>query len=323
VSLGVIGAGNFARTMLLPYLKADPRVSLRTIATATGINAKDTARKFGFASCTTDYATLLDDSAINSILVATRHNLHTKLVIESLNAGKHVYVEKPLALSEAELVGIREAYQNGAGRLHLMVGYNRRYAPLVVAIKNFFANRTGPMVLHFRANAGFIDRSNWYQDPEIGGGRIVGEACHFIDVMQYLTDALPVSVFAQTVETSDESIVQEDNVNIELKFADGSIGSIAYLANGDPKFPKEYLEVFCDGKIAVLDNFTSLVTMAKGKRSKTRKIPDKGHKAEMQYLADAFSGNAVMPISFDSLYATSMTTFKVLESINSQALVRF
>lgn len=325
VNVGLIGAGNFARTMLLPHIQGKD-VRLAGIATTTGISAKDTARKFGFDMCTTDSAEIFNNDSINTILVATRHNLHAKFILEALKSGKHVFTEKPLCINEDELEEIASMYHavsSSGNPLLLMVGFNRRYAPLIRDMKSFFVGRKEPMIMHYRVNAGFKEKTDWYQSRDIGGGRIIGEGCHFIDTFQYLTDALPVDVFARTIKTANESMTLEDNVIISLQFSDGSIGSITYLANGDPQFPKEYIEVFCENKVAVMNNFSSLTTMSKG-RKKVQKsmLQDKGHKAEMQALIEAVRNGKSMPIAFESIYATTLATFKIHESIETEKMVR-
>jgi len=324
MALGMIGAGNFARTMLLPHLDG-PKVRLVGIATATGISGKDTARKFGFECCTTDYGELLKNDAINTIFVTTRHHLHGRLVLEALRAGKHVYTEKPLCLKEEELQEIGETYGAVAGggdpRL-LMVGFNRRYAPFVKQMKSFFSGRSEPMIMHYRVNAGFKEKSDWYQDRTVGGGRIIGEVCHFIDTFQYLTDALPLTVFAQSIKTENQAVTLEDNVIITLRFSDGSIGSITYLANGDPRFPKEYVEVFCENRVAVMNNFSSLTTMANGKRKvKKSMLQDKGHKEEMKTVIRSVCEGEPFPISFESLYATTLATFRIHDSLENDRVM--
>jgi predicted dehydrogenase len=324
MNLGMIGAGNFARTMLLPHLKSKD-INLAGIATATGISAKDTARKFGFAVSTTDYSELLKNDSINTIMIATRHNLHGKLVVESLKSGKHVYSEKPLCINEDELSEILSCYNelSSAGKAPLvMVGFNRRYAPMIIKMKEFFTPRKEPIVINYRVNAGFIKKTDWYQDKNIGGGRIIGEVCHFIDTFQFMTDALPKSVFAQTIKSGNQAITEEDNVIITIRFSDGSIGSITYIANGDPKFSKEYIEIFCENKVAVMDNFSKLTTMKKGTKKVTKAaIQDKGHKHEMKTLVDAVCGNRQVPVSFESLYFTTLASIKILESINKNEVI--
>jgi predicted dehydrogenase/threonine dehydrogenase-like Zn-dependent dehydrogenase len=321
-NLGVVGAGNFARTMLLPHLTS-AGINLAGVATATGISAKDTAKKFGFDTCTTDYKELLADDKIDAVLVATRHDLHGPVVLDALRAGKHVFTEKPLCLNEGQLHEIAGAYSQAVSGDHppvLTVGFNRRFAPLVVKMKEFFAGRQEPMIMHYRINAGFMEKDSWYQDLKVGGGRVIGEVCHFIDTLQYLTDADPVSVYARTIQTDNQATTLHDNVVITLGFNDGSVASVTYLANGDSSFPKEYIEAFADRKVAVMDNFTSLTTM-KGGKKKTQKamMSDKGHKDEMKVFADVLKGKAAMPISFESMYATTLATFKVHESLEKKA----
>ncbi|MCP4024308.1 MAG: Gfo/Idh/MocA family oxidoreductase [Desulfobacteraceae bacterium] len=325
VNLGLIGAGNFARTMLLPYLKTNKDVNLISVATATGISCKDTARKFGFSQCTTEFKELIQNNSLNTVLIATRHNLHARFVLEALSHNKYVYTEKPLCLNETELKEITALYTEKIKSENfiplILVGFNRRYAPMFMKMKTFFENRKEPMIMHYRVNAGFKDKNDWYQDKETGGGRIIGEACHFIDTFQFLTDALPVTVFAQTIQTDNQMTTLEDNIIITIQFSDGSVGSITYLANGDPQFPKEYMELFCENRVAVMDNFTRLTTMSKGKKKVAKSfVQDKGHKNEMAVFVKAVK-NQVMPISFESLYATTMTSFLIHKSINEKKTI--
>lgn len=334
VRIGMIGAGNFARTMLLPYLK-DASVDLIGVATTSGISARDAARKFGFAFCTTDYRHIIDHPEINTIMICTRHHLHAKMVLEGIKTGKHVYTEKPLCLAESDLSDIAAAFTGEAGDGEfdrqekgvgnpalLMVGFNRRYAPLMREMKAFFSSRREPMILYYRINAGFKEKSDWYQDPAIGGSRLIGEVCHFVDALQFLTDAFPVSVFAQTILTDNQAVTPEDNVQIQMRFGDGSIGCISYLANGDSAFPKEYVEIFCESKVAVLDNFSKLTTMNRGKRKSKRMISiDKGHKNEMREMVNAITNGTHQPISFESICLTTRTCFKIKESVQKNELV--
>lgn len=318
INLGVIGAGNFARTMLLPHLgKGD--VNLVGVATSRGISAKDTARKFNFDFCTTDYKEILENESINAILIATRHNLHGKLVLEALKNGKHVYTEKPLCIHKEELEEISALYKDplfAEKAPMLMLGFNRRHAPFIKKMSQFFQNRTEPMVLTYRVNAGFMEKELWYQQREVGGGRIIGEVCHFVDTFQYLTGALPTSVFAQTIKTNNQETTLEDNVLINIQFSDGSIGSIIYVANGDPKFSKEYVEVFCENSVAVMDNFSTLLTSRKGvKKEHKSLIQDKGHKEEMKLFVDVVKGEQPVPTTFESIRATTITSLNILESI--------
>lgn len=325
LSLGVIGAGNFARSMLLPLLTGNG-VHRIGVATARGISAQDTADKFGFQFCTTDYKELLEHPQINTVLIATRHHLHGRFVAESLKAGKNVYTEKPLCLKIEELDTIA-GFHNEAVRQNkpcfLMVGFNRRFSRMMQDMKSFFRNRQDPMIITCRVNAGPMKDTDWYQDEEIGGGRIIGEVCHFVDCLQFMSDANPVTLFAQTIQTGNRSIRQEDNVIITLELSDGSIGSITYSANGDSRFPKEYMEVFCENKVAVMNNFSTLTTMTQGKKHVQRSvIQEKGHKGMIHAFVSCIQDGKPSPISFDSLHATTRTCFRIRESIRQKQLVQ-
>lgn len=313
--LGLIGAGSYAKGVLLPALKKMPEIEFHGVMTATGITAKGVAKSYGFKYCASESEELLDDKNINTILIATRHDKHAELVVKALNAKKNVFVEKPLALNEEELKEIIKAVKENGHRV--MVGFNRRFSPYAISMLEFFKNRVGPIVINYRVNAGKIKDNHWIQDPVLGGGRIIGEGCHFIDFMQYITGELPVKVFAAAVPESGKQKNIFDTVNITVMFNRGSIGTLSYVANGDTSLPKEYVEVFCDGKSAALNDFKELKTVSRGKTRIEKKGPDKGQKAELQVLADAVIKGSPMPISFESLVAAALTTFKVHQSLLS------
>lgn len=257
---GFIGAGNYASRMLIPaFQKAGAQ--FHTIVTAGGINGVIHGDKAGFAIASTDVDAMLANPAINTVAIVTRHNSHARFVAQALRAGKHVFVEKPLALSEAELESVREAWEDGvaAGRpRHLMVGFNRRFSPQVRKMKELLAGVREPKSFIMTMNAGAIPADHWTQDPEVGGGRIVGEACHFIDLMRHLAGAPVVSIQARRMGDAPGVAVTEDKAAITLGFADGSFGTIHYLANGAASFPKERVEVFAAGRVLQLDNFRKL-----------------------------------------------------------------
>lgn len=315
VKLGLIGAGSYAKSILLPILKKMPGVEFHSVMTATGITAKGVAKSYGFRYCASNFEELLDDKNINTVLIATRHDKHAELVVKALKANKMVFVEKPLALNVEGLKEIIQAVKENSRRV--MVGFNRRFSPYAVSMSEFFKNRVGPMVINYRVNAGKINEDHWIQDPVQGGGRIIGEGCHFIDFMQYMTAEIPVKVFAAAVEESVKQKNTFDTVNITVMFNRGSIGTLSYLANGDTSLPKEYVEVFCDGKIAVLNDFKELRTINTGRTKVEKRGPDKGQKSELQALADTVIKGTSMPISFESLVATTLTTFKVHQSLQS------
>ncbi len=280
VCLGVIGAGNYAQGVLLPQFKANADVTLHTVCTATGVNAKKTQEKFGFAGCTTDWQEIIADKSINTVLVATRHDLHARITAAALRAGKTVFCEKPLCLREEELDEILKA-----GNTRLMVGFNRRFAP-------FAKPMTGPLVMRYRVSVTPLPKEHWINDPEIGGGRVLGEVCHFVDFLHFMARSRPVSVFAQGFGA--------ENVQVSIRFADGSVGAIDYFSVADASLGKEHFEVFGSGKHVIADDFR-----------------DKGQAEEVrQFIATVKSGKE-MPIPFDEIVASTRATFAVLKSLRT------
>ncbi|MFN7946762.1 MAG: bi-domain-containing oxidoreductase [Blastocatellia bacterium] len=311
VSLGVIGAGNFAKAVLLPRLAKAAHLKLTGIATATGRNAKAIGEQYGFGFCTSDYRELLGSDNINTVLIATRHDAHAQMTVEALRAGKTVYVEKPLATTEAGLNQIIEAVAETKGRV--MVGFNRRFSSLAAEMKENF-NEAGPLAISYRINAGAIPRESWIQNEE-GGGRIIGEVCHFADFLQFLTGADPVEVFAYAVAT-DGGL--NDTLSVVVRFSDGSTGNINYFATGDKAFPKERIEVYGGGSVAVLDDFRVLETWRNGKRKVTKRLQqDKGFDQEITAFIEAARKGAEMPISFRSLALTTRVTLAIEESLRT------
>jgi predicted dehydrogenase/threonine dehydrogenase-like Zn-dependent dehydrogenase len=320
--LGFIGAGNFTQSVLMPPLmKLAPR--MRGLATTKPVNAKTTAEKYKFEFCATDATEIIHDKDVNLVFVTSRHDSHARYVTEALGAGKSVFVEKPLALNYEELANILAAYaeaeRSGAAPL-VMVGYNRRFSEPVRAIQRLFAGRTEPLAMHYRVNAGFTPSTNWMQHPD-QGGRFIGEGGHFIDVMQFLCGARPTSVYA-VAPTDSARRYNNDNVLISITFADGSVGTIHYLANGANAVEKEYLEVFGDAKTARMWNFKKLECAEGRKKSNTSFSGDKGHAAEMKALLDGFESGSGSPIGIDSLAATSRATFAAMESIRMNCVVQ-
>jgi len=320
--LGFIGAGNFTQSMLLPPLmKRAPR--MRGLATGKPVNAKTIAKKYQFEFCATDAGEVIHDKDVNLVFVTSRHDSHARYVTEALRARKSVFVEKPLALNNEELETILAAYTEaeraGAAPL-LMVGYNRRFSEPVRAIQKLFAARTEPLVMHYRVNAGFMPSTQWMQQPD-QGGRFIGEGGHFVDVMQFLSGALPISVHAVAPNDRPHRY-NNDNVLVTITFADGSVGTIHYLANGASGVEKEYLEVFGDQKTARMWNFEKIECAVGRKKSTTSFSAGKGHAEEMQALLDRFESGTGAPIGIDSLAATSRVTFAAMESLRTDNAVR-
>ncbi|MFP4488752.1 MAG: bi-domain-containing oxidoreductase [Bacteroidales bacterium] len=306
---GLIGAGNYASTMLLPFLKK--KATLVGIATSTGITAHDKATKFGFSYETTDYKRLIADDNINTLLIATRHKQHATMVAEALEAGKNVYVEKPLAISLPELKTVIEKYKESNGLL--MVGYNRRYSPSIRYLKKQLKKDVAYSV-YYQVNAGYIPPGNWYQSPD-QGGRIIGEVCHFIDTLQYLLDAEPAEVFASSGTVA--GMPEQDNSHITVKFSNGSSCVIAYLADGDKNYSKEKILITGYRTNIEFDNFKEVRVYKDGRSRKKKFISaDKGQKAEMSALVKAVGHNS-MPVSFESLVLNTYTTIRALDSIRS------
>ncbi len=311
VNLGVIGAGNFAKAVLLPRLAKVTGVKLAGIATATGRNAKAIGEQYGFGFCSTDYHELLQRDEVNTVLIATRHDAHARMTVDALRAGKTVFVEKPLAVNAEQLQQVIEAAAQSDGRV--LVGFNRRFSPLSVELKQHFAN-SGALAITYRVNAGEIPKDSWIQNDE-GGGRIVGEVCHFVDLLQFLTGASPVEVFAYNTATGNGL---NDTLSIIIKFSDGSTGNINYFANGDKSFAKERIEVYGGGRVAVLDDFRVLETWSNGKRKVSKKLTqDKGFEQEIAAFVEAVKTGKPMPITWQSLVETTLTTIRIEDSLRS------
>lgn len=311
VNLGIIGAGNFAKAVLLPRLAKLSHLKLIGIATATGRNAKAIGDQYGFGFCTSDYRELLGSDNINTVLIATRHESHARMTVEALQAGKTVYVEKPLAISKEQLDEVSESVAHTKGRV--MVGFNRRFSSLAATLKESFRG-AGALAITYRVNAGAIPKESWIQNDE-GGGRIVGEVCHFADFLQFLTGADPTEVFAFAASTGNGL---NDTLSIVIRFSDGSTGNINYFANGDKSFPKERVEVYGGGRVAVLDDFRILEIWNNGKRKVTKKLQqDKGFDQELAAFVEAVRKGAEMPISYRSLALTTLTTLQIEESLKT------
>ncbi len=328
VRLGVLGAGNFASAVMLPAIQKLPEIELIGIASGAGMSAQHAARRFGFRYASGDEVQITLDPEINTVAVLTRHHLHASQTLASLRAGKHVFCEKPLAISAEELVQIRTVL-NPAGEDAdapssvpaspaplLMVGFNRRFAPLAVQLAQFFQDRHEPLVASYRVNAGYLPSTHWLHDPQQGGGRIIGEACHFIDFLTFLVGEPPRRVVTRGL--LDEGHYQEDNVVMTFEFPDGSLGTVTYLANGDKSFPKERLEAFCAGSVAVLDDFRSLELVRDGKRQTIRSPlrQDKGHRAEWQVFSKALLAGGPPPIPYGQLLAVSWAALSAVEALH-------
>lgn len=308
--VGIIGSGNFTQMTLLPILKK-LKSKIKVISSLDGISCTILAKKYRIPNSTTDYKNILTDPDINLVFIITRHNQHAKLVIEALNAGKHVFVEKPLALSYEELQEIIEVYEKS--KQSLTVGFNRRFSPFSHKVKSLIGNEESPLNVVVNVNAGFIPRESWVQDIAVGGGRIIGEACHFIDLISYLTGSYVKSICMSALGTHPKE--NTDNAVLLLKYANGSQGVINYFSNGNKSYSKERIEIYTQGRTLILDNFRSLKGFGFRGFSKMKSGQDKGHYNQYKELIGRIEkgGSSLIPI--DSIINTTKASFAALESL--------
>jgi len=313
VGISVLGAGNYARATLLPALSKVEGLHRVAMVTAKGLSAWDAGRRFGFERCATDVADALGDDT-DLVVIATRHSQHARLVQDALGRGKAVFVEKPLCTSVDELDEVRSAHARSA-RPFLMVGYNRRFAPLIVRLRTALAFVGRPLILNYRVNAGSVAEGSWVLDAEEGGGRLIGEACHFVDLLMHLVGALPRSVRVVRPATEGQFSDRETFVAV-LEFGDGSIATLTYSADGDPAHPKERLEVIGGGAVAVLEDFRSLTITHRGRRKRWRTLArDKGHVGGLQATIEAIRAGRPAPIPFDENVVGTQAAFALRASV--------
>lgn len=316
IGIGFIGAGSYAQSHLLPNLPKDGRVALRGVMTTTGTSSRSVGERFGFEYCTSDASEILQDETIDAVFIASRHDSHAQYVMQALQAGKHVFVEKPLCLTEGELNSISELYQSlqtaAQSAPLLMVGYNRRFSPFAQMIRREIG--PGPMAMLYRVNAGAVPLDSWIQDTETGGGRIIGEVCHFVDFLTFINGSLPVSVYACAMS---QPHALSDTVNISLTYGNGSIGSIAYFANGHKSLRKERLEVFANGVTVVLDDYRNLTIFQGKNRENKSSNQDKGQAYTVKAFFEAITSRSDAPIPIEHITSASMATIRILESLKS------
>jgi predicted dehydrogenase/threonine dehydrogenase-like Zn-dependent dehydrogenase len=318
VRLGVIGAGNFANAVMLPSLKKIPSIELVSITSGSGFHAQFASKKFAFKYAAVSENEILQDPQVNTVSILTRHHLHADQVIRALQAGKHVFCEKPLATTTEQLDHIKQQLSASENSPQLMVGFNRRFAPLARRLFEFLQPKHEPLLATYRINAGSIPLTHWVQDPIQGGGRIIGECCHFVDFLTFLVGANPTSVTAQSLR--DDNRYREDNVVMTFTYPDGSVGTVIYLANGDKAFPKERIEVFVGGRVAVLDDFRTLELVSQGKRQVIHSLlrQDKGHRHEWEAFSQAIITGGAPPIPYEQLFGVTEATFAALDALRSR-----
>lgn len=322
IRLGVVGAGNYASSMLLPHLAQNKAVIFKEVATATSLSAANAGRKFDFERTSTDYENLLTADDIDAVIIVTQHASHSQMTAEGLRAGKTVYVEKPLAINIEGLDAVRQAVVE-SGNNRLMVGFNRRFSPLVKETGEIIGNRITPLIMHYRVHAGQLEAGSWYLDSSEQGSRFVGEAGHFFDVFSCLVKSRPVSVVARCLRPTPTTYDDLENIAVTVEYEDGSIGNLLYLTQGGIKVPKEHLEVFGGGKTVQLYNFEHLMSYeGSGQRKVKTGALDKGQKEEMSQFVSSANKATEMPISLESIFDTTLVTLAAEESLRSGECIR-
>ena len=315
---GFVGGGNYASRVLIPAFKA-AGAKLDTLVSSGGLSALFHGKKNDFAKASTDFEQLLKNKSVNTIVIATQHDMHATQVIQALNYGKNVFVEKPLALTHDEMAAIKTAYYKQEGRCKLMVGFNRRFAPQIIKMKKLLEVINQPKVFIMTMNAGAIPKDHWTQDLRIGGGRIIGEACHYIDLMRFLADSEIISFTATSIGTQNFSDISEDKALITLSFADGSIGTINYLANGGKSFAKERIEVFSNNAVLQLDNFRRLIGYDwKGFKRNKLIMQNKGQFNCAKAFVEAINSGAPSPIPFEEITEVAKISIDIAEMLRNR-----
>jgi predicted dehydrogenase/threonine dehydrogenase-like Zn-dependent dehydrogenase len=330
VRVGVIGAGNYARATLLPALYRTTAI-IAAVADINGVAASYAARKYEAKRAISDYSEILKDPGINAVFILVGHHLHARFICEVLESGKHVFVEKPLAINADQLTNIMKLYEKSNIGYHtqtassqvapmVMVGFNRRFSRHTLKIRELLAGRNNPLAMTITVNAGFIPPEHWTQDAERGGGRIIGEGCHFIDLLSYLAMSPATQVSAQMIGGNDT--VREDKMSILLRFADGSVGTVHYFANGSKNYPKETLEIFSDGRVIRMENFRVTTGFGfKGFRKFRTWRQDKGHSAEISEFINAVASGAPSLIPFDEIVNVTKASFAAVEAARTGKVI--
>jgi predicted dehydrogenase/threonine dehydrogenase-like Zn-dependent dehydrogenase len=316
IKVGALGAGIYAMATFLPAVKKSSNADLIGIASGAGLTATTAAKRFGFRYAASSEVEVLSDPDINTVIIMTRHQQHARQVVTALRAGKNVYCEKPLALTEEELSEIENTLRQENSPF-LTVGYNRRFAPFAIEMKRFFGTNPASLHVHYRINAGFLPSTHWQHDPIQGGGRIIGEGCHFIDFLSFMTGEIPASVYASALP--DNGQYHQDNVSMVFRYKNGSLGVVDYLANGNKNFGKERIEVFGNGKIAVLDDFRILELVSESKRTAKRSglRQNKGHQAAWEAFCESITKGSLPTIPYDQLMGVNRACFAVMRSLQT------
>ena len=309
IRIAVIGAGSFARGMHLPNLqKLSDLYHIRAIVSSTGLNAKTTAEQFGADYASTNYQDVLDDPQVDAVLICTRHNLHAQQAMRAARAGKAILLEKPMALNQDELDQLTAVLQETG--VPFMVGFNRRYSPAAQRIREIVTERTNPLMIYYRMNAGYLPADHWTQTEE-GGGRMIGEACHIFDLFQYVVGVPVVEVNSTAITPQTGHIMAGDNITVTLRYEDGSVATLLYTALGSPDLSKEYMEIYVDNKVLTLDDYHDLRVYGAPMKGWTASSPEKGHLQELKVFAACFRERRDLPTSLVSLLETTNASLAV------------
>jgi len=313
-NVAAVGCGSFARQFHLPNIKASNELNLRSMVASSGQSAKEMGERYGAETCTTDYQEVLRDPDIDAVMIFTRDNSHADLAVAAMASGKHVFCEKPLTTTYSQCLRIADhSRQSG---LLCMTGFNRRFAPIVKPVKQILGDCNGPITAYYRVNAGLLPKDNWVYDPAYAAGRVIGEVCHFIDLLTWLIGAEPISVFAQA--TGDNpSFTKMEDVSAIFRFADGSVGTVVYVSSGSSSFPKERLEVFSDGTAIAMDDYTDLTIRGKKRIDTRNRQGDKGHDAEMEHFANVMLGLEEPQITYIDGVRGTVCCLKIWESVQT------
>jgi predicted dehydrogenase len=315
VRLGVIGAGQFAKGILLPEFRKQKQVQVIGLCTASGLTSRNAGERYGAEYCTSDSSQIMNDERINAVVIATRNDQHASLIANAIRAGKAVFCEKPLASTRDGLGEVMAALA-AAPNPRLMIGFNRRFSPLAQKCRAFIREGNAPQSILYRVNAGPVASDSWVLDPVSGGGRIIGEVCHFIDFACFLSDSLPVRIFAEQVAIAGEGVADRESVSVIVTLADGSVATIQYTSSGDPSVPKERIEVASASRMAILDNFRSLSLHSNNARRRHRLLnQSKGHREEVAAFVGAVTDGTQMPVDIETLLAVTRATFAIEESL--------
>jgi predicted dehydrogenase/threonine dehydrogenase-like Zn-dependent dehydrogenase len=314
IGIGFVGAGNFASGVLLPNIAQIKNYDCVSIMSGSGVTATNSKERFGFKKTAESFSEITNDLGISAVFIANRHDQHAALVIEALSKRKPTFVEKPLCLNREELDQIIVTHESTG--TPLMVGFNRRFAPFTEKIKSALSGRRYPLSMHYRINAGFIPSGTWIQDSEFGGGRIVGEVCHFVDLLFHIAGAKPIKISAESLSMPDRRYRSDDNLQVMIRFADGSVGSISYVASGNKAASKEYLEIFGGGMAIILDDFKNLSIINEGGRASHFKgSQDKGHRKMLETFSEHLLRGEGSPIPFTEIVQSTEATFEILDSL--------